>query len=240
MTDLVLRDDADGVCTLTLNRPEKRNALTRELFGELHKHLTWLETGDEAAGVVVIRGAGGHFSAGNDLTQAAAADVIGWVRRQSQLLERFTRLRQIVIAAVEGTCYTGGLEVALAADFILCDETARFADTHGKFGMVGGWGLSQRLPRRVGAAKALEMMTTCRAYTGRQAEAMGLANLCVTPGELDAAVADHAREILANSRHSNAGNKRMIYDTDGMPLAEGLNHEVMRNPGFDPTRRRAL
>jgi len=240
MTDVILREDADGVCTLTLNRPDKRNALTREIFRELDRHLADLERADSATGVVVLRGAGGHFSAGNDLTQSAAADIIGWVRRSNQLLERLTRLRQIVIAAVEGTCYTGGLEVALAADFILCDETARFADTHGKFGMVGGWGLTQRLPRRVGSAKALEMMATSRPYTGRQAEAMGLANLCVAPGELDAAVADYGQAIVANSRHSNAGNKRLIYETDGMSLAEGLAHEIMRNPGFDPTRKREL
>jgi len=95
-------------------------------------------------------------------------------------------------------------------------------------------------PFYYGSAKALEMMATSRPYTGRQAEAMGLANLCVAPGELDAAVADYGQAIVANSRHSNAGNKRLIYETDGMSLAEGLAHEIMRNPGFDPTRKREL
>jgi enoyl-CoA hydratase/carnithine racemase len=126
--------------------------------------------------------------------------------------------------------------MALSADFIICDETARFADTHGKWGLVPGWGMSQRLPRRVGSARAIEMMTTCRPYTGRQAEAFGLANLCVEPGKLDEAIADYAGAILAISRHSNAENKRLVYDTDGMRLADGLDHELMRNAGFDTSR----
>lgn len=236
MSDLVMRHDADGVATLTLNRPDKRNAINRELFRALRAHITALES-DGSVGVVVLRGAGGHFCAGHDLKEPTHPDALGWLRQELHILERFSKLRAVVIAAVEGTCYTGGLEMALSCDFIVCDETARFADTHGKWGLVPGWGMSQRLPRRVGSARAIEMMTTCRPYAGRQAEAMGLANLCVEPGGLDAAIADYAGAILANSRHSNAENKRLIYDTDGMRLSEGLDHEVMRNAGFDRSRK---
>ncbi len=77
MTELVLRDDAGGICTLTLNRPEKRNAIDRELFKALRSHIRDLE-GDETVGVVVLRGAGGHFCAGHDLSQPAHADALGW------------------------------------------------------------------------------------------------------------------------------------------------------------------
>ena len=140
---------------------------------------------------------------------------------------------------VEGVCYTGGLELALAADIIVCDDMARFADTHGKWGLVPGWGLSQRLPRRVGQAKALEMMLTSRPCDGRTAAAMGLANMCVAPGELEQAVDALGQAILANSWHSNAANKALVYATDGMRLADGLDHELMRNAGFDPANRRA-
>lgn len=219
MTELLIRRDQDGVCTLILNRPEKRNALNRELFQALRR-------------------AGGHFCGGHDLSEPAHADAFGWLRKQMHTLERFSQLRAIVIAAVEGSCYTGGLEMALSADFIVCDETARFADTHAKWGLVPGWGMSQRLPRRVGSARAIEMMTTSRPYTGREAETIGLANLCVEHGKLDAALAEYAKAILANSRHSNAENKRLIFSTDGMRLADGLDHELMRNAGFDKTRSR--
>jgi enoyl-CoA hydratase/carnithine racemase len=235
MSGLVLRSDAGGVSTLTLNRPEKRNAIYRALFRELRDHIAAIET-DDSVGLVVLRGAGGHFCAGHDLAEAPHPDAIGWIRHELHTLERLTRLRAVVIAAVEGTCFTGGLELALAADFIVCDETARFADTHGKWGLVPGWGMSQRLPRRVGSARAIEMMTTCRPYTGREAEAFGLANRCVAAGELDAAVADYAAAILATSWHSNAANKRLVYDTDGMRLGDGLDHELMRNVGHDRSR----
>ena len=78
------------------------------------------------------------------------------------------------------------------------------------------------------------MMLTCQPYTGEQAAAMGLANYCVADDELDAKVSELAALILGNSRHSNAENKRLVYDTDGMALGAGLNHELMRNAGFDP------
>ena len=143
-------------------------------------------------------------------------------------------MRQPVIAQVHGWCFTGGLELALAADFIIAGESARFADTHAKWGLVPGWSMSQRLPRRVGQAKALEMMFTCRHYSGRQAEAMGLANECVADEDLEATVMGMAREIVKNSWHSHAANKKLVHETDSMPLANGIMHEIMRNEGFDP------
>lgn len=232
LADLVTRNDKDGIATITLNRPEKRNAINRELFRQFRRFIRDLES-DSSIGIVIISGAGDHFCAGHDLTAPPHADALGWLRQELLILERLTKLRQPVIAKVRGTCFTGGLELALSADFIIAGESARFADTHGKWGLVPGWGMSQRLPRRVGQAKALEMMLTCQPYDGAQAAAMGLANACVPDAELDAHVEALARTILANSWHSNAENKRLIYDTDGMGLAAGLNHELMRNAGFD-------
>jgi enoyl-CoA hydratase/carnithine racemase len=240
MTDvpLVLREDAGGIATLTLNRPDKRNAINRDLFRQFRDHVRAIEAEGDAIGLVVVTGAGGHFCAGHDLKSPPHADALGWLRQEMLIVERLTRLRQPVIAKVSGTCYTGGLELALAADFIVCDTSARFADTHGKWGLVPGWGMSQRLPRRVGPAKALEMMLTSQAYSGEQAAAMGLANDCVPDEELDAKVAELAAMILGNSRHSNAENKRLIYETDGLALHTGLSHELMRNAGFDPAMRK--
>lgn len=233
MTDLVLRADEDNVCTLTLNRPEKRNAVNRDMFRAFRSHLKAIEEDGRDIGIVVIKGAGDHFCAGHDLQSAPHPDALGWLRQEMLVLERLTKLAQPVIACVQGTCYTGGLEFALTADFIICGESARFADTHGKWGLVPGWGLSQRLPRRVGQAKALEMMLTCQPYSGRAAQAMGLANECVPDADLDARVTELCATILGNSWHSNAENKRLIYDTDGLTISGGLNHELMRNAGFD-------
>lgn len=232
MENFVLRRDDGPIAWITLNRPEKRNAINRALFRQFRD--TVRDVGaDPNIGLVVISGEGDHFCAGHDLTEKPHPDALGWIRQETQTLEGLSKLRQPVIAAVMGTCFTGGLEMALAADFIICDDTARFADTHGKWGLVPGWGMSQRLPRRVGHAKALEMMITCRPYGAVEAEAMGLVNQRTAPGELVEAVNALAQTILANSWHSNAENKRLIYNTDGMRLAEGLDHEVMRNAGFD-------
>ncbi|MBA3941577.1 MAG: enoyl-CoA hydratase [Sphingopyxis sp.] len=235
---LVLRDDADGVCTLTLNRPGQRNAVNRDLFRAFRAHVRDIESHGDDVAVLVVTGAGGHFCAGHDLKSPPHPDALGWLRQEMLTLERLTALPQPVIAKVQGSCYTGGLEFALSADFIVCGESARFADTHGKWGLVPGWGLSQRLPRRIGQAKALEMMLTCRPYTGEEAAAMGLANYCVPDDALDARVSEITSLIRGNSRHSNAENKRLIYDTDGMALGAGLSHELMRNAGFDPAMRK--
>src|SRR3546814_11139801 len=103
---------------------------------------------------------------------------------------------------MRGRGYTGGLELALSADVIGGGQSARFADTHGKWGLVPGWGLSQRLPRRIGQAKALELMLTCRPYTGEEAAAMGLANHCVADTDPDPKIAELAALILGNSSHT--------------------------------------
>lgn len=234
MTKLVLREDRDGLATLTLNRPEKLNALTVALFAELDDHLAALEAETDTVGLVVVRGAGKAFCAGNDLAAIAAGDKPPRPNFQPRIVERLADLPQPVVIAVHGACYTGGLELALAGDLILAAESARFGDTHAKWALTPIWGMSQRLPRRVGLPKAREMMLTCRTYTGEQALAMGLANWCVPDAQFDEAVATLAREMLALSWHSHRANKALLRDTDGLPLASGLAHEVFRTAGVGP------
>ncbi len=145
-----------------------------------------------------------------------------------------------VISAVHGHCYTGALELALAGDIILAAESAKFADTHARWALTPVWGLSQRLPRRIGGSKAREMMFTCRTYSGREAEAMGLANACAPDAEFDATIDAWVEEIAANSSHSHAANKRLLENTDGLPLEEGLAHEVFRGEGVGPDMRERI
>lgn len=233
MTQLILRSDADGVATLTLNRPDKRNAINRELFRALRAQILALQD-DAAIGLVVLRGSGGHFCAGHDLTEKPHADALGWLRRELQTLEMLTRLRQPVIAAVEGTCFTGGLEMALSADFIVCDETARFADTHGKWGLVPGWGMSQRLPRRVGQWKAREISFTGLPVSGPEAARIGLANHCLPDAELEARTMEMAEAIAAQSRHSVFAYKRLYTAQADLPLEAGLAWEIVNSAGVGP------
>ena len=232
MDNLVLRADRAGVCQLTLNRPDKLNALNVDLFKALEAHIADLEAAP--VGVVVLRGAGRCFSAGHDLGDIAAGEKLPRPNYQSHVIERLADLPLPVVSAVHGHCYTGALELALAADIILAAESAKFGDTHAKWALTPVWGLSQRLPRRVGTYKAREMMFTCRTYSGRQAETMGLANACVADAEFEAAIDSLASEILANSSFSHAAKKGLLTETDGLPQRAGLAHEIYRGEGGGP------
>ncbi|MDB5430937.1 MAG: enoyl-CoA hydratase [Caulobacter sp.] len=234
MNDTVIRQDRAGAAHLILNRPDKLNSLNVEVFLALDAHLYDLARGPAGIGVVVLRGAGRCFSAGHDLGDIAAGEKLPRPHFQSDVIERLATLPMPVISAVHGHCYTGALELALAGDLILASENAKFADTHAKWALTPVWGLSQRLPRRIGPAKAREMMFTCRTYSGRQAEAMGLANACVADDAFEAALDALTAEILANSPFSHAANKRLLDDTDGLPLPVGLAHEVYRGEGRGP------
>jgi enoyl-CoA hydratase len=150
------------------------------------------------------------------------------------VIERLADLPLPVISAVHGHCYTGALELALAGDIILAAESARFADTHAKWALTPVWGMSQRLPRRVGTYKAREMMFTCRTYTGREAAEMGLANICVADAGFDAELAGLINRIEANSSFSHAANKRLLRETDGLSLPAGLSHEIYYSEGRGP------
>jgi enoyl-CoA hydratase len=232
MSELVLRADSGGVAQLTLNRPDKLNALNVALFEALEAHVAELEK--TPPGVVVLRGAGRCFSAGHDLGDIATGERLPRPNYQSHVIERLADLPVPVITAVHGHCYTGALELALVGDIILAAESAKFGDTHAKWALTPVWGLSQRLPRRVGTYKAREMMFTCRTYSGRQAEAMGLANACVADAEFDGALDALTAEILANSSFSHAANKRLLVQTDGLPVAAGLAHEIYHGEGRGP------
>ena len=151
---LVLREDKDSVCTLTINRPDKLNSLNVPVFEELRAHIIALQE-DDSVNCVVLRGAGKCFSAGHDLADIEEGEDVSSPFWHSETLRMLERLPKPVIAAVHGHCYTGALEVALAADFIVASDTARFGDTHAKWALTPVWGMSQRLPRRVGAGRAV-------------------------------------------------------------------------------------
>lgn len=234
MTDaLVLRTDAEGVATLTLNRPDKLNALTVGMFRDLRAHAEALKS-DDSIGCVVLRGAGKCFSAGHDLADIAEGEAVpsrGWHSETLRLLEK---LPKPVIAAVHGHCYTGALEVALACDFIVASETARFGDTHAKWALTPIWGMSQRLPRRVGLATAKRLMFTADMIDATEAVRIGLAEYSVPADRFDVEIVDLARRVTANSGFSHRANKRLLDTTDAMHLDAGLQWEVMECEGHGP------
>ena len=233
MGDLVTRKDDNGLCWLTLNRPDKLNALTVDMFRELRAHVQDLYK-DESVGCVILKGAGKCFSAGHDLDDIAEGEAVpsrGW---HSETLRLMEKLPKPVIAGVHGHCYTGAPEVALAADFILAAQSAKFADTHAKWALTPIWGMSQRLPRRVGIATAKCLMFTAETVKSDEALRMGLCEAVFADESFEADLEAFARKILENSPFSHAANKRLLEATDADKMDAGLQWEIMENEGVGP------
>ncbi|HUD25174.1 MAG TPA: enoyl-CoA hydratase/isomerase family protein [Burkholderiaceae bacterium] len=241
MNSLVLRDDQRGSTTLTLNIPEKLNVLSKEVFEALEEHVEAIARATRTIGLVILRGAGGNFSAGYDLSE-----VLEHVRAHakphyhSEVIQKLADLPQPVISAVQGHCSTGALELALAADLIVAAESARFSDVYARWGLTPVWGLSLRLPHRIGTAKASEMMLTCRTYSGIDAHEMHLANFCFPDERFEADLAALCADILANSWYSNQVNKRALMESEGLSLHDAHALELFKNEGMAPDAERRV
>lgn len=234
MSELVLRSDSVGVATLTLNRPESLNALSPSMFVELRAHIDAIASQPDSIGCVILRGAGRSFSAGNDIKAIQSGDRAPSAHFQADTISALQALPQPVIAQVQGHCYTGALELALGCDFIVAGESARFADTHGKWSMTPTWGMSQRLPRRIGTARAKQMMFTGTPLSAREAVEFGLANLCVPDAELEQTVTSMAAAIVANSWHTLRADKQLVNEGQEFALSEALAYERRTSPGAGP------
>ncbi len=234
MSQLVLREDTNGVATLSLNRPETLNAMSPSMFVELRAHIDALAAETESIGCVVLRGEGKSFSAGNDIKAILSGDRAPSPHFQAETIDAIEALPQPVIASIHGHCYTGALEVVLGCDLIVASETARFADTHGKFSLTPTWGMSQRLPRRIGAGPARMMMFTGQPVSGTEAARLGLVDLCVPDTELRDRTVELAQTIVANSWHTLRADKMLVNRGQQLGLGEGLRYERENSPGRGP------
>lgn len=231
---LVTRRDEDGIAILSLNRPEALNALSPSLFVELRAHVVALKEQSDSIGVVILRGEGRSFCAGNDLRAIQAGEAAPTPEFQSGTVDLIENLPQPVICAVQGHCYTGGLELALAADLIVAAESAKFSDTHGKWGMTPLWGMSRRLPERVGMQRAKEMMFSGRAVGGAEAARIGLAMDCVPDAELEGHVLAMAKGFVANSWHTLRADKMLVNHGQNHGHWGALEFERRNSPGRGP------
>lgn len=229
--DLVGLQVADGIATVILQRPEALNALTVELLHRLGDVLEEV-AGDPSAEVVVLTGAGRAFSAGVDLkalggvplVDGAVGDLLDSPARRA--ISTITRMPKVVIAKVNGACFTGALELALACDLMVVASEAKLGDTHAKWGLRPTWGMSQRLPRAVGGARARLLSYTARTFSGMEAAAWGMAVLAVPGDQLDEAVASLATEVAACSPGSLAAYKDLYRQGADVGLSEGLAYEA--------------
>lgn len=234
MNKLVLREDKAGISILTLNRPEALNALSPSLFVELREHVDSIAGSLDEVGCVVLQGTGRSFSAGNDLKALQKGEAPSGEYFQAETIDALEAMPQPVIAAVQGHCFTGALELVLGCDLLICSENAQFFDTHAKWGLSSTWGMSQRLPRRIGYLKAREVMYTSRLISGKEAETIGLANRCVPDDKLNIAVLELATAIVENSWFSLRTYKMLMREGREMLLLDALDFERKNSPGMGP------
>ncbi len=223
-----------GLAIISLNRPDALNALSPNMFVELRAHVDAIANDIENIGCVILRGNGRSFSAGNDLKAIENGEVAPSRHFQAETLDAIEALPQPVIAAVQGHCYTGSLELAIACDLMVVATDAKLADTHGKWGMSPTWGMSQRLPRRLGPVKAKEMMFSGRVVSGEEAVTLGLANKSVPSAELDSCAIAMAEGFLANSWFTLRADKMLANGGANLGLADGLAFERENSPGRSP------
>ena len=238
-TDVILVDRAEGIATVTLNRPEARNALNVELLRALPATMAALDADDDVA-VVILTGADPAFCAGLDLKELGSSGTNLSGGGEGVAATPFPEdMSKPVIGAVNGPTVTGGLEVALHCDFLIASQRARFGDTHARVGVVPGWGLSVLLPQAVGVRRAKEMSLTGRFLTAQEALACGLVNHVVAHDELlptaralatemVSADQDAARALLAEYKQTTATTV-----TEGFEIEGRLFREWSRRR-FDP------
>jgi enoyl-CoA hydratase/carnithine racemase len=205
----------DGpIATLTLNRPAKRNALTLDMWRRL---LTLVEEADRdtAVKVVIVTGEGDTFAAGADIEEfersfsdRTVAEQVAEITYQAQ--KRLARNLKPTIAKVRGACVGGGCGIALCCDLRFADNTAKFAVTPAKLGLVYSLSDTKRLVDTVGAPRAKDILFTGRILPADEALAVGLIDWCVPAAELDAAVGAYAAQIAAVSQVSGRGAKQMV------------------------------
>lgn len=232
---------ADGVANVVLNRPDKSNAMNRQMWDDIRDVFRTLDETPEAH-VAVLSGAGKHFNAGIDLAMLAQiTDTGGGAAHQREALRRvildlqdvITSLetcRKPVLAAIHGACIGGGIDLICAADMRYCSADAHFVVKEIELGFVADVGTLQRLPKLIGDGIARELAYTGRPFSGAEAKTIGFANCCYgSRDELMAGVAEIARAIAAKSPLAIRGSKEMLIYTRDHSVAESLKYMAIWN-----------
>ncbi len=231
--NVVLYDANDGIAHITLNRPEKRNALNDDLIAGLKAALTRANA-DEKVRAVLIFGTGSDFCAGADLAslqKISSSSVAENLKDAQSLMELFLMIRSIgvpVIAAVRGRALAGGCGLATACDLVLAARSSRFGYPEVKIGFVPAMVMAI-LRRNVSEKVAFELITTAREISAEEAARVGLINRVVEDDKFDADVTDFARTFLKTSASAVALTKQLLYRTDAMSFEDALQFGVDAN-----------
>lgn len=229
MTDtLVLVKRDDQVAEITLNRPDALNALSAGLVDALKDAFRDLSA-DDTVRAIILTGAGRAFSCGVDLKEISqstdAIQKFDW-HGENSLYDVVQACPHPVISAVNGYAITGGLELALLADFIIASESAVFADTHARVGITPSWGMTQILPRLIGINRARQMSLTGEFVDANKASDWGLANEVVPSDQLMDRARALARQICETDRSTMTKIRDLIADSAELPLSASMSRET--------------
>ncbi|MBR1144767.1 crotonase/enoyl-CoA hydratase family protein [Bradyrhizobium sp. AUGA SZCCT0431] len=242
MSDAVLIETKDAIALITLNRPDKLNALNYDLIDRLMAALDTIET-DAGIGAVILTGAGERaFSAGADIREFSGTVRHGpntairdFVRRGQAMTARLEAFRKPVIAAVNGLAFGGGCEITEAVHLAIASDRAQFAKPEINLGMPPTFGGTQRLPRLAGRKRALELLLTGDAFSPARALEIGLINAIVPHDELLPAARQLAGRILRHSPLAVASIITAVTRGLNMAIGEGLQVESEQFAAMVPT-----
>jgi enoyl-CoA hydratase len=242
MSDNVLLAIEDGIALLTLNRPNKLNALSYEMIDRILALLDRIEMADDVR-AVILTGAGSAFSAGGDIPEFAesvrrgtAVAVRDFVRRGQAMTARLEAFAKPIIAAVNGLAFGGGCEITEAVHLAIASDQALFAKPEIRLGMPPTFGGTQRLPRLAGRKQALELLLTGDPFPPSRALAMGLVNAIVPHDELLPRARDLAQRILRHSPLAAASIIAAVTRGLNMAISEGLQVESEQFARLVPSR----
>lgn len=223
----LLIERADGVAVVTLNRPEKRNALDGRTVAELRAAVEAFDA-DDAVRVMLLRGAGPDFCAGADLEQmekiaagAGPLENLADAGRLGALLIEMRRARMPIVAAVHGHAFAGGAGLATACDLVVAAESATFGYPEVKLGFVPAMVMAL-LRRAVGEKVAFELITSGEAFDAARAAALGLVNAVLPDTDFEASALAYARDLADRSPSAVQLCKRLLYGTDGLSFEEAI------------------
>jgi enoyl-CoA hydratase len=194
-------DKRGGIGYLTLNRPEVRNAFNQEMIDELRHALRRIDK-DQEIRVLIVTGAGKAFQAGADIAELSVMspmDILRWNEGIVRINASLEKLRQPVIAAINGAAMGGGVELTISCTLRIIAESARMALPEVRLGIIPGTGGTQRLPRLIGKGRAAELLLTGETVTAREALDMGLVNVIAPDGKVVEAAEEMARKIMVNA-----------------------------------------
>ena len=241
--EVVLYDVAERIATITLNRPEARNALSSEVLSLLSQRTREAEADDDVD-VIILTGSDPAFTAGLDLKElGSTGDNMGrgsgadGSRNSDGVRGPFPKMTKPLIGAINGVAVTGGFELALNCDFLIASERAKFGDTHARVGVMPGWGLTVLLPRVIGVRRAREMSFTGNFMLADEALTFGLVNHVVAHDDLMPFTRKLAQDIIGNDqpgvRQIRSTYAHIVADDDNWEI-EARDSRAWRRSNFSP------